>query len=57
MAPTSPKADLKAKIVRAAPCTNFPSSPTVPRTPDDAIQRPVIVQTTIVSQNVPVMLM
>ena len=28
----------------------------IPRTPDDAIQSPVIVQTTIVSQNVPVIL-
>lgn len=56
IAPTSPKADLKARMVSAAPSTTFPSAPTVPRTPDEAIHNPVIVHTTIVSQNVPVIL-
>ena len=54
--PIGPKTDLNAAMVRADPLTIAPVSSVMPNTPVLAIARPVIVHTTIVSQNVPVIL-
>ena len=54
--PTGPNTELKAAIVRAEPLTTAPDASVMPSTPELAMARPVIVHTTMVSQNVPVML-
>lgn len=45
----------KAAMVRATPVRGLPSAPRVPRTPEEAMVRPVMEQTTMVSMKVPVM--
>ena len=55
--PAGPSAELKAAMVSCTPCSACPSAPVWPSMPEEAMARPVIVQTTIVSKNVPVMLM
>ena len=54
--PAGPIRDSNAAIVRDTPLSGAPLASTPPSTPEAAITSPVIVQTTIVSKNVPVML-
>lgn len=44
-----------AAMVSATPVSGLPSAPTIPSTPEDAMVRPVMEQTTMVSMKVPVM--
>ena len=44
----------KAAIVMSDPVSNSPEASVMPSTPEEAIARPVIVHTTMVSQNVSV---
>ena len=53
--PAVPRCVEKAAIVSATPVRGFPSGPMVPKTPEDAMVSPVMVQTMMVSMKVPVM--
>ena len=44
-----------AQAAQTAPVSGLPSAPTMPSTPEEAMVRPVMVQTTMVSMKVPVM--
>ena len=53
MPPILPSVVWNAIMVKSAPEISLPASSTEPRTPVDAIARPVMEQTIIVSINVP----
>lgn len=55
--PTGPRKVSNAAMVRLTPWSGVPVPSEVPRTPEEAMTRPVIVQTMVVSKKVPVMLM
>ena len=55
--PALPRTVSNAAIVTSDPVSRFPAASVVPSTPEEAIARPVMVHTTIVSQNVPVIFM
>lgn len=54
--PEVPRTVLNAAIVISEPVRNSPAESVIPSTPEEAIASPVMVHTTIVSQNVPVIL-
>ncbi len=54
--PQSPNVVRKTASVRAVPVRGFPAVSVLPSTPDAAKASPVMVQTTAVSRNTPVML-
>ena len=55
-APKVPRTVRKASMVSAEPTTSSPDASVMPSTPEEQIARPVMVQITMVSKKVPVML-